>query len=137
MILYVNGLLKEVEDTHDLLTRAVLISLFTWRRAERDDAAERPNGWWGDTYPTMGNDRIGSRLWLLSRSKLTNKTPQQAREYMQQALSWLTDDGVASRLEVTCARTGLDTLAAGVTIWQRDGSRHDITFDDIWSGLNG
>lgn len=29
------------------------------------------------------------------------------------------------------------TLAAGVTIYQRDGVIHNITFDDIWSELNG
>lgn len=137
MILYVNGLLRDGSDSHDLLTRAVLISLFSWRRAERDDEAAQPYGWWGDSYPTKENDRIGSRLWLLTRRKLTNKTPQQAREFIQQALSWMIDDGVAARLNVTCERTGLDTLAAGVTIWQQDGSRHDITFDDLWRELNG
>lgn len=83
------------------------------------------------------NDRIGSRLYLLKRRKLTNKTPQHAREYMQQALAWMTDDGVAARIDVTSERTGTDTLAAGVTIYQRDGVIHNITFDDIWSELNG
>lgn len=79
----------------------------------------------------------GSRLYLLKRRKLTNKTPQDAREYMQQALAWMTDDGVAARIDVTSERTGTDTLAAGVTIYQRDGVIHNITFDDIWSELNG
>jgi len=43
------------------LVRAVMISLFTWRRANPDDAlpgTERM-GWWGDTFPTIANDRIG------------------------------------------------------------------------------
>ncbi|MEO1739812.1 hypothetical protein RB531_5328 [Salmonella enterica subsp. enterica serovar Typhimurium] len=91
----------------------------------------------GDTWPAVQNDRIGSRLYLLKRRKLTNKTPQDAREYMQQALAWMTDDGVAARIDVTSERTGTDTLAAGVTIYQRDGVIHNITFDDIWSKLNG
>ncbi len=37
MILYVNGIRKDATASLDLLTRAVVISLFTWRRAERDD----------------------------------------------------------------------------------------------------
>ncbi|AMA03781.1 phage GP46 family protein [Enterobacter asburiae] len=137
MILYVNGLLKESTDPLDLLTRAVVISLFSWRRAESDDRTQDPYGWWGDTWPTVQNDRIGSRLYLLKRRKLTNKTPQDAREYMQQALAWMTEDGVAARVDVTAERTGIDTLAAGITIYQRDGTIHNITFDDIWSELDG
>ncbi|EEG7810647.1 hypothetical protein G3O23_003767 [Salmonella enterica] len=136
MILYVNGIRKDATASLDLLTRAVVISLFTWRRAERDDRTPQPYGWWGDTWPAVQNDRIGSRLYLLKRRKLTNKTPQDAREYMQQALAWMTDDGVAARIDVTSERTGTDTLAAGVTIYQRDGVIHNITFDDIWSELN-
>ncbi|MBK0466569.1 hypothetical protein GZZ91_08215 [Klebsiella aerogenes] len=74
---------------------------------------------------------------MLKRRKLTNKTPQDAREYMQQALSWMTEDGVAARVEVSSERTGIDTLSAGVMVYQRDGKIHNITFDDIWSELNG
>lgn len=137
MILYVNGIRKDATASLDLLTRAVVISLFTWRRAERDDRTPTAIRLVGDTWPAVQNDRIGSRLYLLKRRKLTNKTPQDAREYMQQALAWMTDDGVAARIDVTSERTGTDTLAAGVTIYQRDGVIHNITFDDIWSELNG
>ena len=137
MILYVNGLLKESTDPLDLLTRSVVISLFSWRRAESDDRTPEPYGWWGDTWPTVQNDRIGSRLYLLKRRKLTNKTPQDAREYMQQALAWMTEDGVAARVDVTAERTGIDVLAAGGTSYQRDGTIHHITFDVSWSELDG
>lgn len=47
MILYVNGIRKDATASLDLLTRAVVISLFTWRRAERDDRTPQPYGWWG------------------------------------------------------------------------------------------
>lgn len=137
MILIVNGKPQAVTALLDKLTRAVVISLFTWRRAESDDDVDNPMGWWGDTWPTVQNDRIGSRLYLLRRSKLTNQTPIKAREYITQALQWMTDDGVASRIDVVAQRTGIDVLSAGVTIFQRDGNRHNITFDDFWSALNG
>ncbi|HIF6681401.1 TPA: phage GP46 family protein [Serratia marcescens] len=137
MILVVNGKRQAVSAPVDTLTRAVIISLFTWRRAEPDDNAENPMGWWGDTWPTVQNDRIGSRLYLLRRSTLTNKTPVKAREYVNQALQWLIDDGVAARVDVDAQRTGMDVLSVGIMIWQRDGNRHNITFDDFWSALNG
>lgn len=137
MILFVNGLLKESTDPLDLLTRSVIISLFSWRRAERDDRTTEAYGWWGDTWPTVENDRIGSRLHLLRRSKLTNKTPLDANDYIKQALKWMTDDGVAARVDVKTERSGIDTLSAAVVIYQRDGVIHNITFDDIWSEING
>ena len=56
----------------DPLTRAVVISLFTHRRADPDDNVDVPMGWWGDTWPVVANDRYGSKLWILQRSKLTN-----------------------------------------------------------------
>ncbi|EOW1941973.1 phage GP46 family protein, partial [Yersinia enterocolitica] len=72
----------------DNLTRAVIISLFTWRRADPDDDSEQPMGWWGDSYPTIQNDRIGSRLYLLQRTTLTHNTVELARGYLEQALAW-------------------------------------------------
>lgn len=137
MILTVNGVRYPGTAPLDRLTRSVVISLFSWRRAEPDDNAQQPMGWWGDTWPTVQNDRIGSRLYLLRRTTLTNQTPPLARTYINQALAWMIDDGVAARIDTRVERTGIDMLAAAITLWQRDGTRHTITFDDLWSELNG
>ncbi|UWS31750.1 phage GP46 family protein [Erwinia pyrifoliae] len=137
MILTVNGVRTPGNTPLDRLTRSVVISLFSWRRAEPDDNAEQPMGWWGDTWPTVQNDRIGSRLYLLRRTTLTNKTPLQARTYINQALAWMIEDGVAARIDTQVERTGIDVLATAITLWQRDGARHTITFDDLWSEVNG
>ena len=133
MILMVNGVEQNVSDPMDALTRAVIISFFSWRRANDDDSPEEANGWWGDTYPGTQNDRIGSRLYLLRRQKLTNKTPIKAREYAAQSLEWLTGDGIASRVDVAAERTGTDTLYMSVTIYRNDGTTHEIRFNDLWS----
>ncbi|NUV17293.1 hypothetical protein MS6207_01473 [Escherichia coli] len=58
--LTVNGKRTCASAPLDPLTRAVVISLFTWRRAEPDDNADVPMGWWGDTWPAVQNDRYGS-----------------------------------------------------------------------------
>lgn len=138
MVIFVNGLLKESTDFFDDLTRSVIISLFTWRRAETDDDTDHPFGWWGDSYPTIENDRIGSRLHLLQRSKLSNATAAKAKDYARQALKWMEEDGVAARVEITSTRTGINTLQLGITVWQKDGTKHAIIFDDIWQEvLNG
>ncbi|WP_455820595.1 phage GP46 family protein [Pseudomonas cerasi] len=137
MIITVNGKRYSASYPFDPLTRAVLISTGTWRRAEPDDSPEEVNGWWGDSFPTVQNDRIGTRLYLLKRQKLTNKTPLKVREYLQQCLQWLVDDRLASRVDVTAERTGIDTLIASVTISRMDGTQQTISFDDLWSELNG
>ncbi|EOF8224550.1 phage GP46 family protein [Yersinia enterocolitica] len=137
MILMVNGQQQSVSTPTDNLTRAVIISLFTWRRADPDDDSEQPMGWWGDSYPTIQNDRIGSRLYLLQRTTLTSKTVELARGYLEQALAWLKDDGVVSRIAINVLRRGTEILTAEITLYRNDGSSQLITFDDLWSALNG
>lgn len=119
------------------LVRAVIISLFTWRRANADDTlpGNERMGWWGDSFPTVPNDKIGSRLWLLSREKLTAGTVQRARRYAEEALAWLVRDSVAARVEVEAERQGLSTLALAVRVFKSDGKPMDIRFPDAWSFL--
>lgn len=130
-------------DSDEPLVRAVMISLFTWRRADKDDALpgvggdDQRMGWWGDTFPAVPNDRIGSRLWLLSRAKLTAETIRRAREYAEEALKWLVDDGVVARVDVEAERHGLSTLALACRIYKSDGKAPlDIRFQDAWEFLN-
>lgn len=126
-------------DSAQPLVRAVIVSLFTWRRANPDDElpADMRMGWWGDTFATVANDRIGSRLWLLSRSTLTPETVARAKEYAEEALQWLIDDGVAARVDVQAERQGLQTLALGVRLYKSDGLVPlDLRFTDVWGFLN-
>ncbi|MCF5708338.1 hypothetical protein GIV19_13685 [Pseudomonas syringae] len=105
------------------LLRSVIISLFTWRRAEADDPfddAER-FGWWGDTYPAVTNDRIGSRLWLLRRVKLTAQTQRDAEFYAREALSWLIDDGHVQRINIFTEQVQSNRLNLGVELVVPDG----------------
>ncbi|MEE1920313.1 phage GP46 family protein, partial [Pseudomonas asiatica] len=69
-----------MNDSDKNLIRTVVISLFTWRRAGPDDPVddEERYGWWGDSFPRVADDRIGSRLWLLRRVKLTDRTQRDA-----------------------------------------------------------
>lgn len=125
-------------DSAEPLVRAVMISLFTWRRANPDDdlPGDLRQGWWGDAFPPVANDRIGSRLWLLSRAKLLPETAAKAREYAREALQWLVDDGVAARVDVEAERHGLDTLALACRFYKADGTKlADIRFTDVWSFL--
>lgn len=121
----------------DPLVRAVVISLFTWRRANRDDPHEGMRwGWWGDGLAEQPNDRIGSRLWLLAREKLTQRTVIRAREYAEEALRWLLDDRVATRVTVTAERLGLDRLALQCVIERDQRAPVTLRFADTWRTLH-
>lgn len=136
MIFYLNGQLTDQTTVADPLPRAVIISLWSWRRANEDDSAAQVMGWWGDTYPTVTGDRIGSRLWLLGREKIINDTLNRARDYAIEALQWMIDDGVAARIDVDSQRSGMEEALLNVVIYQREGTTWDMRFDEYWRMLN-
>ena len=84
------------------LRTAVLLSLFSDRRAEPGDIpeGEDPRGCWTDAIAENG-DRYGSRLWLLGRSKQTPDVAVRAEEYTREALAWFVEDGVADRVDAS------------------------------------
>ncbi|EON1536179.1 phage GP46 family protein, partial [Escherichia coli] len=69
------------------------------------------------TWPAVQNDRYGSRLWLLQRSKLTNQLVQTVRGYIRECLQWMIDDGVVSRIDLDIRRTGINELGNSITLW--------------------
>lgn len=120
----------------DPLIRAVIISLFTWRRANPDDPVDGSRqGWWGDATAGVNGDRIGSRLWLLGREKMLPETFNRAREYASEALQWLVDDQVAAAVEVAVERYGMAGMALVVTISRADRRLTELRFADVWQRL--
>ncbi|MEW9858473.1 phage GP46 family protein [Pseudomonas putida] len=121
-----------------LLRRAVTISLFSWRRAATDDALDDADrqGWWGDCAPSEAGDQIGSRLWLLRRRTLTDDTLRDAREYAEEALRWMTDDGIVTAVTVTVERQGNDRLNLRVLLTESNGETLQLAFEDTWSLIN-
>lgn len=116
------------------LTRAVQISLFTWRRANVDDVLDDDQrfGWWGDSFPSVADDRIGSRLWLLRRVKLTAQTQLDAEFYAREALQWLIDDGHIRAVEILSERLDAQRLNLRIFLALADGERLDINLNNSW-----
>ncbi|WP_338525980.1 phage GP46 family protein [Pseudomonas batumici] len=121
-------------DLKTALTRSVLISLFTWRRANADDRLDDDErfGWWGDSFPTVTDDRIGSRLWLLRRVKLTAQTQLDAEFYAREALQWLLDDGHCSAIEIQTERLDAQRLNLRTVLTLASGERLDINPNHSW-----
>ncbi|RHW17212.1 hypothetical protein D1610_11730 [Sphingomonas gilva] len=125
--------------TDDGLRTAILISLFSDARAQDDDPLPQPGadrrGWWGDAFGTEG-DATGSRLWLLSREKITAATVARAREYAREALAWLTADGVCSAYAIEAEAQAPDILAIGVVLDRPEGPARQ-RYDFTWNASTG
>jgi phage gp46-like protein len=124
-------------DLEDTLNTAVILSLFTDRRAGRDDAlplrATDRRGWVGDELAgTLADDAWGSTLWLCATGKATTDTLERARFAAQEALAWLVRDGIASHITVTAEWVGErgDRLALRPRIYQ-PGQTAPV-YDVLW-----
>lgn len=127
-------------EGHDLvfedgMATAVILSLFLDARARADDAlpdgGTDRRGFWADTVaPAVERDRTGSRLWLLSREKTLPEVLRRAHDYAAEALRWLVDDGVASRVDVSAAmpRLGLLSLAVNITLVNGESSTYAFSY---------
>jgi phage gp46-like protein len=117
--------------TGDALASAVLLSIFTDRRARPDDQLPDvldKRGYWADAD-------WGSRLWLLEREKQTEQTKNRAIGYVKEALQWLIADGLAKTVEVQAdwVRTGLLGLLVDITRPDRVAIRYEYTWQQVAS----
>lgn len=122
------------------LETAVIVSLFTDRRADPgdllpDNTTDR-RGHWADAYAETDGDKIGSKLWLLSREKHLPAVARRAETYAAEALQWLLDDGVAATVKVTAEWLAADLLALGVEITRPDGTPLTLKFANLWEAMN-
>jgi len=122
------------------LETAIIISLFTDRRASDDDIlpfdGDSKRGWWGDlAAPEIEGDQIGSKLWLITREKTTEQTIERARLYVQEALAWMVEDGVAASINVAVERVknnGNDRLEFVVEIKRAYGTLQAEKYSYQW-----
>ena len=134
--------IQDLESDEGLET-AIIISLFSDRRANIDDILPDPSnldrrGWWGDlASPDVEGDQIGSRLWLLNREKTLESVLIRAKEYAEEALQWLLEDGAVAKVVVETERQGTrgnDRLVIGVKIQKADGNEVALDFEAQWTG---
>ena len=125
------------EVTESVWRRAAVVSLLTWRRAGADDAlddAER-YGWWGDSFPTLTNVQIGSRLWQLRRRTLDADTVRDATTFARESLQWMLDDGRVKAVDITTTR-GVDRLDMRVVLVFRTGAPLELSLDNLWQVIH-
>jgi len=108
---------------------AILLSLFgSDRRAsatEQSDPSKR-RGWIGNQFQPV---ELGSKLWLLHQSRLTQETVNRARDYVVQCLSWLTELKYADNVDANVRRdVQSGKLTADVNILAPDGTTNQRSY---------
>lgn len=123
---------------NDDLETAVLLSLFTDRRAAPEDVipdgSGNPRGWWGDA----GRSRpLGSKLWLLDRAKQTEETRLRAKDYAEDALAWLIEVGIAASITVEAEWQRAKMLGLRVVLFEPDGTELRVfNYQWAWKGVS-
>jgi phage gp46-like protein len=125
-------------ERDDGLQTAVIISLFTDRRASPEQIqAELPQndlrGYWGDIANATPSDQTGSLLWLLAREKQLPQILGRAQQYCREALAWMVDDLVATRVEVTAEFVAQGWMLILVDIFRPAGSPVRYRFNYEWA----
>lgn len=121
------------------LETAAVLSLWLDRRAQPDDVPPSgdPNdrrGWWADEFSDVEGDLIGSRLWLLERSKLTGEVVRRAEEYVRECYAWMLEDRVVSGVDVAIETTK-EALLIGVSLQRPGREPLTIRFAHVWNSL--
>ncbi len=137
----INGCVQLKLENGDLakddgLETAILISLFSDRRVTDEElpvGISDKRGWWGDLFPTVQGDKIGSKIWLLERrGKVNNATLAEIESFATDALQWLLEDGVASSVEVIASLGDNNDINLSIKITKNDSSQNRFLF--IWDG---
>lgn len=124
------------------LATQVLIHLMTDARVEQSELRDGDDnrGWFGDSFDVMdGEQPIGSRLWLLRRSALTDGIEVEAQDYAREALQPLLSQSAVARIDVAAVADRANSrLVLTVTIYGRNG---EVTFDKkfelLWRQIDG
>jgi phage gp46-like protein len=96
---------RDVELENNLYS-AIVVSLFTDRRARPDEVADpmKRRGWIGDLVSDVPDDRIGSGLWLYEQRRLTDDVVAGIAAEARNALQWMLDDGLCDSIDVQITR---------------------------------
>jgi len=142
--LLANGAL---DDTQALAT-AVILALGTDRLALPGDILPNPDstdraGWWGDLDAAELFDGwpIGSRLWLLKRSKIVGPedpegaTVARVEQYVTESIQPFVDLRIATGFDVQATRVGVERIDTALFIYRGPKTPVELRFQMLWQEI--
>ena len=135
-------------DDGPALQTAMIIALGTDARAADSDILPNPDstdrrGWWGDmdAEEIWGGWPVGSKLWLLSRAKITGASSSEgatlarAEGYTRDAMRPFVTNRIASRVDVNAMQIGTGRIDVDLTMYRGPVSAVDLRYSELWSEL--
>ena len=112
---------------------AIQVSLFSDARAPDDKVSKPENrrGWMLDLESPVVDRKVGSLLWLVSQSRLTQSTLNSAVTYARDALNWFVIDGIAKDVAVSGVIVPRTGIALDIIITTLDG-RTEVHYVPLW-----
>lgn len=116
------------------LENAVLISIGSDARVAGRNFADhlQDDGWWAES--TFGDDRWGSLLFTCFRKKNDSNLLLLARQYVEESLRWMIDDGVVSSTQVDVS-SDQNSLMVHIKITRDSEVSDDYRFNFLWNEL--
>ena len=115
-----------------------LITTFTDIRVLEEEALDSNDlgGWFGTEL--LGYE-IGSKIWLLRRSKINDETLTLLEQYFVDGRQWKIDEGIIDSVTVTATKTrGMnDWIDIRIIELAPDGVNHDHKFKLHWDNQLG
>jgi phage gp46-like protein len=135
-------------DDSQALASAVIVALGTNALAQPDDVLPDPDstdraGWWGDldAAELFNGWPIGSRLWLLRRSKIVGPedsegaTAARVEQYIREAIQPFVDMKAASSFDVEVDRVDVQRIDAYIVIYRGPKTPVDLRFQILWDEI--
>jgi phage gp46-like protein len=135
-------------DDSQALATAVIVALGTDRLALPTDILPDPSdsdraGWWGDldAQQIWNGWPIGSRLWLLRRSKMVGPqafggaTVTLVEQYIREAIQPFIDLGIATSMSVEAWQATRQQINAHVMLFRGPTAAVDLTYQVLWDEI--
>jgi phage gp46-like protein len=136
-----------LDDTKALAT-AVVVALGTDALAAPDDVLPDPDssdreGWWGDLDAELIWDGwpIGSRLWLLRRSKIISAGSRQGstlaliESYINDAIQPFVDKKICTSFDVWATRVSEQRIDALIRIYRGPQPEIELRYSILWEEM--
>jgi phage gp46-like protein len=136
-----------LDDRYALAT-AVCIALGTNALADRDDILPDPDstdrqGWWGniDAQEIWGGWDIGSKLWLLRRSKIEDVNAQRGStltrviNYISLAIQPFVDARICTNFLVEATRNDPQQIDALIRMFRGPLPEIELRYSILWEGI--
>lgn len=115
---------------------AIPVSLFTDARAPAALVAEPQNrrGWIGNLMTASTMRQLGSILWVLDQTRITQETLNVAKLAAQDAFQWMLDDDVALGVAIELTRVSQGAIKIAIQI--TDTSNVVSRYQTLWRATN-